>query len=131
MTYAARKRAQRDADIETLLRLGRMTHVQIARRMDVSVKTVERVKRDIGMIRGGVRATSRPPLTDEQRARAQAMLADGCSQAEVARTLGASRDQIRHAFKGQGWTAEQKTAAEHDTGIRKYTAPKLKGHPNG
>jgi DNA-binding CsgD family transcriptional regulator len=109
----------RDRDIIRLARLGRMTDRQIANRLDVSAKVVQRVRAANGLGR------NRHPLTDEQRARAQSLLADGASQAEVARSVGCSKEQIRRAFPGQCWTTEQQVLAAHDTGVRAHTSPVL------
>lgn len=47
------------------------------------------------------------PFTDEELATAQTMLDDGCSYAEVARTLGRRDHGIRQRFPGRGWSQEQ------------------------
>lgn len=119
-SYAERQRAARDAEIAKLVRLG-WTNVRIARRMEVSERLVSRVRKDAGL-----EAQRRAPITTEQRARAECLLADGASQAEVARSVGATRDQIRRAFPGHAWTREQMTEGEHATGIRAHTAPVIR-----
>lgn len=49
----------------------------------------------------------RPRLTAEQIARARALLTDGCSQSEVARTIGCAQSRISTLFPGTGWTSRQ------------------------
>lgn len=121
MSYAQRQRAKRHADVLTLIKLGRMTTQQIAYRMDVSTKLVERIKKDAGLT-GRDRHS---PLTTEQRARAECLLADGCSQVETARSVGCTTAQLRHTFPGRAWSLADKTDHENSTGLRQRTKPQL------
>lgn len=115
-----RDQAQRDAEIVRLLRLpSRLTNAQIARQVRCSETIVARVKKDAGLTR------QTPPLTPEQLARAECLLADGCSRNEVARTLMVSKDQLRRAFPEARWSIEDRVFAENDTGQRAHTSPKL------
>jgi IS30 family transposase len=59
--------------------------------------------------RYGLSARVRPSTryTDDEIARVESMLADGCSLAEVARTLGRNRQSVWRKFRGRGWTREQ------------------------
>ncbi len=50
---------------------------------------------------------TRPRLTAAEMRRADELLADGVSFADVARTLGRSKSAICRRFPGRGWTAEQ------------------------
>lgn len=116
MSYAQRQRAERNAEILRLVKLGRLSTAQIARQTRVSPAVVARVCREAGI------ASGKPmPLTTEQLARAECLFADGVSRNEVARTLGCSRAQLSRAFPGQAWTVDEKVEFEHITGLRKHT----------
>lgn len=121
VSHAQRQRALRNAEIRTLLKLGRMTNQQIANRTDVSVRTVVRIKRDARLTGKGRHQS----LTTEQRTRAECLLADGCSLRETARSIGCSDDQLRTAFPGRAWTIDQKVESEQITGLRQRTAPHI------
>lgn len=82
----------------------------IARTLGVSARTVERDLQALGLVR-----TPRPWTAAEQR-RAAALIEDGCSLEEVARTLGRPRTVIRRHFPGRGWTQAQ--ISEHLAALR-------------
>ncbi|MBV9872058.1 MAG: hypothetical protein JO214_15695 [Frankiaceae bacterium] len=117
MTAYQRKLQARNAEIVRLAKLKVPTK-RIARLTGCSTSVVLNVKRA-----NGIEADVTPPLTTEQLARAEVLLADGCSRAETARTLGVSKHQLRHAFPEAAWSTEDRVEAEHATGDRKHTAP--------
>ncbi|QPX62193.1 helix-turn-helix DNA binding domain protein [Mycobacterium phage Indlovu] len=117
----------RDAEIRRLAALpSRLTNAQIARQVRCSETIVSRVRREAGL------AKVTPPLTAQQLARAECLLADGCSRNEVARTLGVSSHQLRRAFPEARWSTEERVFAENDTGQRARTSPQLhRSKPRG
>jgi AraC-like DNA-binding protein len=79
------------------------TAPQIASEIGVHPRTVTRVRR-----RTGVGGPVPVPFTADELELAEAMLADGASIAEVARTLrGTNTGALGRRFKGRGWTREQ------------------------
>src|SRR5690606_19285746 len=75
---------------------------QTAGALGVAERTVVRDRRATG--------TAKPPrtaLTPRQLEIAAQLLDDGCSYAEVARTVGASATTIAAHFPGKGWTPIQ------------------------
>lgn len=86
--------------IEGMTRLG-MSAPQICDQLGVSRATVERVRANAGLTR------AQHKLTAEEVAKVDRMLADGCSLAEAARTIGTSRSAIWKRFPGRGWTRQQ------------------------
>lgn len=76
---------------------------KIADRAGCSPRQVTRDRHALGI-------SQRPPnapLTDQQLAFAQQLLDDGCSRAEVARTLGVYESTIRRRFPNHKWTPAQ------------------------
>ncbi len=69
--------------------------------MDVSRRTIERDRIALGL------AVPRPRWSPDEQQRALAMLADGASLWEVARTLGRDYETIWLRFRGMGWTRQQ------------------------
>lgn len=74
----------------------------IAEQLGVSLPTVYRVQR-----RGGIGSAPRRPFTPVELEQAEAMLADGCSIREVARTLERAPALIWRRFRGRGWSRAQ------------------------
>lgn len=70
----------------------------IAAILGCTTRTVQRIRRKSGVARPAV-----APMTEHEVARAEAMLADGASLSEVARTLG--RGGLHKRFKGRGWSS--------------------------
>jgi|SRR5690349_8845768 len=115
-----RDQEARDAEIVRLAKLFVPT-ARIARVVRCSPEIVRRVKKAHGIDQ----TAHMPPLTTAQLARAETLLADGCSRNEVARTLGCSKDQLRRAFPEARWSIEERRQAEHDTGQRAKNSPQL------
>lgn len=81
-------------EFEQLTRIpGRYTVAEVAERLGVTTRTVERLR-----ARHGVAGPPRPtrPLSDHDRV-AQ-LLEDGCSAAEAGRTVGVSRSTVLRWF---------------------------------
>lgn len=72
----------------------------IAEREGITKRSVTRIRREVGIAQPVVA----PALTPEKVAAAEAFLADGCSYAEVARTIGCGVNALKRRFPGQGWT---------------------------
>ena len=75
----------------------------IAAQLGMGRRTVQRDRVALGI-------PSKPPprpLTAEEVAKAQAMLADGCSCLDVARTLGRTHKTILSRFREHVWTPTQ------------------------
>lgn len=90
---------ERDRIIE-LTRQGR-TAPQIADELKRSARTVQRVRTAAGILM----KPPIPPMTCEEIAWAQALLDDGASYNEVARTLNRHMKTIAERFKGRSkWT---------------------------
>lgn len=76
---------------------------QAAKAIGVSVKTVERIRRKAGISAGCAFARFSP----EEDKLARAMLEDGASFNEVARTLNRALSTICRKYKGMGWTKQE------------------------
>lgn len=87
--------ARRDQRIAELTRAGRSAS-QIAAELHVTARTVARAR-----ARMGIAKPCRITLTDDELRRAAALLEDGASYAEVARTLGRSIAAICKRFPGR------------------------------
>ena len=75
----------------------------IAEMLGVSTRTVQRARQ-----RAGVSQPASNPFSDDEKRRAQAMLDDGASMGEVARTLGRSRTPLLRCFgEYPRWTPAQ------------------------
>lgn len=68
----------------------------------VTPRSVFRIRHQTGMSQGG----PPKPLTEDELATAASMLDDGCSIAEVARTLGRHYPTLAKYFPGRGWSKE-------------------------
>lgn len=94
------QRAERRELVVRLHRAG-VPRGTISTRLEVSVRTVERDLRAAGVV-----APHRPWTAADHR-RAAALIEDGCSLSEVARTLNRPRSVIRRHFPGHGWRPSQ------------------------
>lgn len=79
-----------------------MTLEQIAEQSGFSIPHVRRIQAKLMGPRG-----SRRPYTCDELERIETMLDDGCSLAEIARTLGRNRHALSRRFAGRGWTRQQ------------------------
>lgn len=104
--------ARRRAQIIELSRKG-LTVGEICERVGVGHYTVVAVRKD-----AGISKPRAPRLTEEELARAEALLADGASYCEVGRTLGRSRQHIARLFPGVGWSMEERD--EFMCAVRKH-----------
>lgn len=114
------KRHQLGARNEEIIRLARLKvpSKRIAALTRCSLKTVQRVR-----AANEVQTQRTLQLTEEQLAQAHALLLDGASRREAARTVGATDAQLERAFPGMAWDREQQRLGEHDTGVRNHTDP--------
>jgi len=94
--------AERQARVAELTRQG-LSAPQIAEIVGITERTVVRDRSAVGCAQPYVSN----PLSEEQRCRAEELLNDGCSIAEVARTIGRSPSAVKRAFPGRGWTRAQ------------------------
>jgi len=79
---------------------------QIAKRLGVTDRTVQRDRKATGCLQG----EPYEPLSAEELERARVLVEDGCSRQEVARTIGRSAHAIRRHVPESGWTREQTNA---------------------
>lgn len=92
--------ARRQRIVE-LTQLG-WSAAEIAHECKTTARTVERTRVKMGV--------AQPPprrLTADEVARIEAMLADGASITDVARSVGRSIDYLQRRFRGRGWTRSQ------------------------
>lgn len=94
--------ADRRAKVVEWTRWG-VTARQISIRLGITERSVQRHRAAAGI----AKRQWADRLTVEELARAEELLDDGCSFAEVGRTLGRDMRTIRHHFPGRGWTPEQ------------------------
>lgn len=78
---------------------------EIAQRVGISRRTVQRIRSDAGLTRSARYAT------EDEKLRAKAMLSDGASYEEVARTLGRYGSTIASWFPGYAWSFDQRREA--------------------
>lgn len=79
---------------------------QIAERLGCAPRAVTRARAALG-IQGPHGDLAGARATPERLEQARALIEDGCSQAEVARTLGMSKRTLRRHFPDAQWTSEQ------------------------
>jgi DNA-binding CsgD family transcriptional regulator len=106
---ATRERKRR---VVELTRQGLSAQV-IADMLGVNERTVVRDRVDEGVAQLWC---GRNAMTAEELERAEELLDDGCSMAEVARTLGRHDMTLRHHFPGRSWDPQQ--TAEYATLMR-------------
>jgi DNA-binding CsgD family transcriptional regulator len=94
--------ALRRERVAQLTREGRSA-VDIAALVGITKRSVVRIRSDMGLSR----ESSGPPMTEDERRRALDLLQDGCSYAEVARTLGRNKNVIAARWPGYSWTRTQ------------------------
>jgi predicted ArsR family transcriptional regulator len=92
---------QRQEAVRAMTKDG-MTAKDIAAHLGISTRQVVRHR-----VASGVAKPAAPRITEEQTAIAAALLDDGCSLAEAARTVGASPRWARRHFPGRGWSQEE------------------------
>lgn len=98
--------AARHARIAELTRAG-LSQAQIAAIVGITPRSVCRTRKKLGLSR----PLSGLHMTPDEIARAQALLDDGASYKEVARTLGRSSWSLRNRFPGYAFTVEQSVEA--------------------
>lgn len=88
---------ERHDQIARMARSGMQRKV-IARRLGVHIRTVDRVLSDRGLTKGNP-----PKMTVEEIERARALLEDGASYYEAARSIGRSSMVLRRKLPGYQW----------------------------
>lgn len=78
------------------------TITQLAAHFGINPRSVTRLRRKLG-----ISGRNGNTIAPERLAQIAAMLEDGASQKETARTLGVDREAIRAHFPGSGWTSSQ------------------------
>lgn len=116
MSHAISGTIQDRVDRVVALSRSGYTDQEIAARLGISDRTVLRDRKAAGL---HLRATPRP-LTPEEHARTVAMLDDGASYKEIARTIGRSANTIKRAFPGYSWTQAQ--MFEYRMALRAFNA---------
>lgn len=93
--------------LDELLRLwdSGLTQKQVASRLGVSERTVQRALRAAGAPKSQLYY---PGLTEAQHEVIRARLDEGWSYAEIARTYGHGRHVLAKHYPGRGWTREQR-----------------------
>lgn len=87
--------------VVALTRMG-FSAADIAIATGMCTRTVSRIR-----VACGVSRTPTVPFTRDEMQTAMAMLDDGASIAEVARTLGRSKSGVGRAFPGRQWSRAQ------------------------
>lgn len=70
--------------------------------LGISKRSVQRHR-----ARAGIAEDAALPLSDAEKARAKALLEDGCSYNEVARTVGRTSHSLKRWFPGYGWPPQE------------------------
>lgn len=86
------------------LSLSGHTAPQIAAELGITRFSVIRHRKALGIAR-----TPAPRLTADQESRASALIEDGASIAEVARTIGCSHWAVKQRFPDAAWSHQQRT----------------------
>ena len=78
------------------------TAEQIAVQLGCSASAITKIRHELG-----IQNPQHRPIPPERKARIEAMLDDGCSYAEIRRTLGVTHETLQRHFPGRGWNREQ------------------------
>ena len=99
--YITERVTERREQVATMTRQG-MTAREIGEALGVTPETVARHR-----VAAGVAQTVAARVTPEQWQIAEQLLDDGCSCAEVGRTIGVNGNTVSDHFPGRGWTRQQ------------------------
>ena len=99
--YITERTTDRREQVVTMTRRG-MTADQIAETLSITARTVLRHR-----VAAGIAQPAPARVTDAQWQTAERMLDDGCSLAEIARTIGANPTTVAAHYPGRGWTKQQ------------------------
>jgi len=88
--------------VKELTQQGR-TAAQIAVQLGCSASAINQIRRRLGI------TNPNKWLTHERRQRIEALIEDGCSQAEICRTEGVDPETMRRHYPAAIWTQEQQT----------------------
>jgi DNA invertase Pin-like site-specific DNA recombinase len=86
---------------------------ELAEHYAVTPRTISRIRAELGIAHEYLGR----PMTEERKAKIQAMVEDGWSHAEIHRTEGADPKTLHKHFPGTAWTEQQR--AEHLSTLRK------------
>ena len=99
--YITERTTDRREQVTAMTRRG-MNATQIGEALGITARTVLRHR-----VAAGIAQPASVRVTDKQWQTAERMLQDGCSLAEIARTIGADSKTIATHFPGRGWTKQQ------------------------
>ena len=99
--YITERTTERREQVTIMTSRG-MNATQIGEALGITARTVARHR-----VVAGVAQPASVRVTDAQWQTAERMLQDGCSLAEIARTIGADSKTIATHFPGRGWTKQQ------------------------
>ena len=99
--YITERTTDRREQVTAMTRQG-MTADQIGAALGIAPRNVVRHR-----VAAGIAQPASVRVTDAQWQTAERMLQDGCSLAEIARTIGADSKTIATHFPGRGWTKQQ------------------------
>ena len=112
---------------------------RLIRRMTLAGATLAECAAEVGLSiwgvrdarrRLGIQGPPRNPLPPDVTERARAMVDDGCSFAEIARTLAIGEATLRRHFPGRSWTTDQ--VADWNRMLRAHNhAADFKAHLTG
>lgn len=87
------------------------TLASIAEALGCSISSIIKIRHELG-----ISDHNKARLTEDAKRRIEAMLDDGCSFAEITRTLGISHETLKRHYHGRQWTKEQQV--EHLRTVR-------------
>jgi len=99
--YITERTTDRREQVTAMTRRG-MTADQIAETLGITARTVLRHR-----VTAGIARPAPVRVTDSQWQTAERMLDDGCSLAEIARTIGTNHSTVATHYPGRGWTKQQ------------------------
>lgn len=92
-----------DAELFKSLQSSGLSASQIAARMGVTARTVQRWRGRLGLLQRSDSPFATRPITTDRLERACALLEDGASRREVMRSVGVSYDTLRRHFPDLKW----------------------------
>ena len=99
--YITERTTDRREQVTAMTRQG-MTAKQIGEALGIASRNVVRYR-----VAAGITQPASVRVTDAQWQAAARMLQDGCSLAEIARTIGANPSTVAAHYPGRGWTKQE------------------------
>ena len=99
--YITERTTERREQVTAMTRRG-MTADQIAETLGITSRTVARHR-----VTAGIAQAAPARVTPDQWQTAERMLDDGCSLAEIARTIGTGASTVATHYPGRGWTKQE------------------------